>query len=247
MLTVTITDASLRYGDEWVFENLNLNLEASKWTCLLGRSGAGKSSLLRLIAGLIDDDPDAVSNINLSTSDGQPVAGRIAWMAQQDLLLPWLRVFDNIVLGARLRGSSQVTPELTAQAMKLLQRVGLAGFEARYPASLSGGQRQRVALARTLLEDKPLVLMDEPFSSLDAITRYKLQELAAELLHDRTILLITHDPAEAVRMGHQVRVFGRNELGAPVVPSGEPLRKLDDPTLLPLQAGLLEELLEAVH
>ncbi len=247
MLAVTITDASLRYGDEWVFENLNLTLEASKWTCLLGRSGAGKSSLLRLIAGLLDDDADAISQINLSTSDGQPVTGRIAWMAQQDLLLPWLKVLDNIILGARLRGTGQVTAQLTAQAMKLLQRVGLEGFEARYPESLSGGQRQRVALARTLLEDKPLVLMDEPFSSLDAITRYKLQELAAELLHDRTILLITHDPAEAVRMGHQVMVFGRNELGVPLVPPGEPLRALDDPTLLPLQAGLLEELLEAVH
>jgi len=246
-LAVQITDASLRYGDEWIFKNIRLTLEASRWTCLLGQSGIGKSSLLRLIAGLLTDAGSTTeARINLHTSDGASLGGRIAWMAQQDLLLPWLRVLDNVLLGARLRGNGRVTPELKNEARELIERVGMAGFEARYPASLSGGQCQRVALARTLLEDKPLVLMDEPFSSLDAITRYKLQALAAELLRDKTILLITHDPAEAVRLGHQVLVFGRRELGAPLLPPGEPLRALDDPNLLPLQTRLLEELVEAV-
>jgi len=246
-LAVQITGASLRYGDEWIFKNIQLTLEASRWTCLLGQSGVGKSSLLRLIAGLhTGADPAAEIGIELNTSDSQALAGRIAWMAQQDLLLPWLRVLDNVLLGARLRGTGRARPEFKAKAMELIKRVGMAGLESRYPAALSGGQRQRVALARTLMEDQPLVLMDEPFSALDAITRYKLQALAADLLRGKTILLITHDPFEAVRLGHEVLVFGQHELGAPLRPPGEPLRALDDPNLLPLQASLLQELAEAV-
>jgi len=247
-LAVGISEASLRYDDEWIFNNIRLHLEASQWTCLLGRSGAGKSSLLRMIANLLSGtEAHTTAHIEIHTSDGLPLAGRIAWMAQRDLLLPWLRVLDNVLLGSRLRGNGRASMDLRRKATDLLARVGMAGYELRYPASLSGGQRQRVALARTLLEDQPLVLMDEPFSSLDAITRYKLQSLAAELLRDKTILLITHDPAEAVRMGHQILVFGRRQLGEPLRPPGEPLRALDDPVLLPLQARLLGELLEAVQ
>jgi len=243
-LDVQVTGASLRYGNEWIFRNIHLRLEACRCTCLLGQSGVGKSSLLRMIAGLLTDaDREAWIRIDIHTSDGQSLAGRGAWMAQQDLLLPWLRVLDNVLLGARLRGGSRVPAGLRRKAVELLGRVGMAGFEARYPVSLSGGQRQRVALARTLLEDRPLVLMDEPFSALDAITRYKLQALSTELLRERTILLITHDPAEAVRMGHRVQVFGSRELGEPLVPPGEPLRALTDPALLPLRSRLLEQLL----
>ncbi len=243
-----ITGASLRFGDEWIFKNIRLQLHAGQWTCLLGQSGIGKSSLLRMIAGLLTESDSAPgTHIQIDTSDHSPLTGRIAWMAQQDLLLPWLRVLDNVLLGVRLRGNGRLPNDFKTRAVELLERVGMGGFERRYPASLSGGQRQRVALARTLLEDKPLVLMDEPFSALDAISRYKLQALASELLRDRTLLLITHDPVEAVRLGHQVQVFGRHELGEPVLPPGEPLRGVDDPALLPLQTRLLDELVEAVQ
>jgi len=247
-LAVRIGDASLCYADKWIFQNIHLHLEACRWTCLLGQSGVGKSSLLRMIAGLLSNaEPTVRVQLDIQTSDGQPLAGRMAWMAQQDLLLPWLRVLDNVLLGARLRSLGRVSSELTENALELLARVGMAGFERRYPASLSGGQRQRVALARTLLEGQPLVLMDEPFSALDAITRYRLQALAAELLQGKTILLITHDPSEAVRMGHQIQVFSRHQLGDPLHPPGDPVRALDDPALVPLQTRLLEQLLEAVQ
>ncbi|GAL36098.1 hydroxymethylpyrimidine ABC transporter ATPase component [Vibrio maritimus] len=117
-------------------------------------------------------------------------------MAQQDLLLPWLSVIDNVCLASRLNGK-KVDDVTHQKALVLLDQVGLANKATARPAELSGGQRQRVALARTLMQNKPVVLMDEPFSALDAVTRHKLQELAADLLKDKTVLLITHDPQEA--------------------------------------------------
>jgi putative hydroxymethylpyrimidine transport system ATP-binding protein len=115
------------------------------------------------------------------------------------------------------------------------------------PATLSGGQRQRVALARTLMEDRPAVLMDEPFSSLDAITRTRLQDLAATLLYGKTVLLVTHDPLEALRLGDLVYVMaGRPAtVEPPLRPGGEPPRAVDDPGLLELQAALLARLTKA--
>jgi len=179
-LEVRIRNASLSYDNESVFNNIHLHLQASQWTCILGQSGVGKSSLLRMVAGLLKSAAEQVQvNVEINTSDGQALTGRMAWMAQQDLLLPWLRVLDNVLLGARLRQAVTIAQQLRQQAMAMLGRVGMAGLEDRYPASLSGGQRQRVALARTLMEDKPVVLMDEPFSALDAITRYRLQALAS--------------------------------------------------------------------
>ena len=110
----------------------------------------------------------------------------------------------------------------TERARELLAMVGLAGTERALPATLSGGMRQRVALARTLMEDRPIILMDEPFSSLDAITRYQLQALAADMLSGRTVLLVTHDPLEALRLGHRIHVLsGRPaELDGAIEPAG---------------------------
>jgi putative hydroxymethylpyrimidine transport system ATP-binding protein len=125
-----------------------------------------------------------------------------------------------------------------------LALVGLAGQGNARPAQLSGGMRQRVALARTLMEDRPIVLMDEPFSALDAITRYRLQELAAELLAERTALLVTHDPLEALRLGHAVYVISGEpaRLGPVTVPLGAPPRDPTAARLLRLQAELIREL-----
>ncbi len=136
--------------------------------------------------------------------DGAGLDGRIALMAQQDLLLPWLSVRDNVLLGHRLRGASRAElRRLREPAAALLARVGLERDADRLPGTLSGGMRQRAALARTLMEDRPIVLMDEPFSALDVVTRHRLQDLAAELLVGRTVLLVTHNPLEALRLGHR--------------------------------------------
>ncbi|MGQ9371746.1 ABC transporter ATP-binding protein [Azospirillum sp. A39] len=240
-LSVTVANARLTYGGIPLYEDLTLRLEAGTVTCLLGPSGVGKTTLLRMIAGLAVPEPPTA----IATGDGRPLAGRLAYMAQQDLLLPWLTVLDNVLLGARLRRTA-LTAGLAGRARELLDRVGLAGRAGDRPAALSGGQRQRVALARTLMEDRPLVLMDEPFSALDAITRLRLQELAAELLAGRTVLLVTHDPLEALRIGHRVHAMTGHPatVGTALAPPGPPPRPADDPAVLALQGELLRRLRE---
>jgi len=240
-LSVTISRARLTYGGTLLFSDLTLVLPAGQTTCLLGPSGVGKTTLLRILAGLAEPEPPT----EVLTGDRQPLAGRIAYMAQQDLLLPWLTVLDNVLLGDRLR-HRRPDPARVEQARALLDRVGLSGRERDRPAALSGGQKQRVALARTLMEDKPLVLMDEPFSALDAITRLRLQETAAETLAGRTVLMVTHDPLEALRIGDRLHVMtGRPAVMGPALePSGPVPRRVDDPDLLAHQAELLRRLAE---
>ncbi len=237
--------ARLDYGDAPLFDELDFTLAAGQWTCLLGPSGVGKTTLLRLIAGLEPDGAGAY----ITTSDGQALAGRIAWMGQQDLLLPWLSAVDNALLGRHLRGEPDPEREHRGEAIELLMRVGLAGRLAALPAALSGGQRQRVALVRTLIEDRPVILMDEPFSVLDCVTRWKLLELAVELLAGRTVLLVTHDPREALRLGHRVHVMaGRPaRLDQPLVLNDRTPRRLDNPTFLPLEGDLMRRLTDAVE
>lgn len=231
---IRVQGARLRFADTLLFDGLDMALERDRWTCLLGPSGVGKSSLLRVIAGLERLEAGALSI---------PGDGRIAYMAQQDLLLPWLRALDNVALGALLRGAR---PD-KARARALLERVGLGAEAGALPRTLSGGMRQRVALARTLMEDRPIVLMDEPFSALDAITRMRLQELAASLLAGRTVLLVTHDPLEALRLGDRIYVMaGRPaSLREAPVPAGGPPRNVGDRALQERHARLLERLTAA--
>ncbi|PMM64071.1 ABC transporter ATP-binding protein [Vibrio splendidus] len=204
---VQISSAYLRYNDSEhaTLSGLSLSLSAGKWTVLLGRSGCGKTTVLRYLAGLLDNKVEWQGT--LATSDELPLTDRIAYMAQQDLLLPWLSVIDNVCLSHRFQNPASDKALQTNQALELLAAVGLADYANTMPDQLSGGMRQRVALARTLMQDKPVVLMDEPFSALDAVTRHKLQSLACELLKDKTVVLITHDPQEAVRLADNLYVL----------------------------------------
>ncbi|MBY5935103.1 ABC transporter ATP-binding protein [Tateyamaria omphalii] len=212
-----------------VFSQVDLTLEPGTWTCLLGASGVGKSTVLRLFAGLAEE----------VSFDGQMTdPGRVALMAQQDLLLPWLSVIDNVLVGARLRGDR---PD-KARAQEILAQVGLADHAGKRPSALSGGQRQRVALARTLMEDRPVILLDEPFSALDALTRAQMQDLTAELLTDRTVLLVTHDPAEAARLGQSIFIVTASGLIEVAAPDGQIPRPVDAPDVLHAQANLLNKL-----
>jgi putative hydroxymethylpyrimidine transport system ATP-binding protein len=232
---IRIDGLALTWDRETIFEDLSLDIPGGRCMALLGPSGVGKSSLLKILAGL-----EAPSAGRVAASDGRALAPRTAYMAQQDLLYPWLDVVGNVMLGARLR---RERPDM-ARAMALLSRVGLADRARALPATLSGGMRQRAALARTLYEDRPIVLMDEPFSALDAITRLKIQDLAAELLAERTVLLITHDPLEACRLGHALVVLAGHpaRLTDPIDVAGTVPRAPDDPALLETQGRLMRML-----
>ena len=251
MFDVIIKDANLRYGNHKVFENLNLTLKGGEWNCLLGGSGVGKTSLLRLIAGL-PTGADGEMSGSVLCQDGFSLKGRIAWMAQQDLLLPWFTVLENITLGKRLRrrwqdmitGKPVISAEDRDTAMSFLEKVGLTEKTNTLPQNLSGGQRQRAGLARTLMENRPVVLMDEPFAAVDAITRLNLQDMACELLANRTVLLITHDPLEALRLGHHVfHLRGHPaRLTDAIEPPGQTPRSLENTALMSLQGQLLDRL-----
>ena len=227
-------------GRAWVdgaplFTGLDLFMAAGRWTCLLGVSGVGKSTLVRRIAGLATG---ARFDGKIVASDGAELRGRASYMAQADMLLPWATAAQNVGIGARLRGQAPDMDTCSA----LLDRVGLTAHAHKRPAELSGGQRQRVALARTLMEDRPLVLLDEPFSALDARTRMDMQDLAVELLAGRTVLLVTHDPLEAARLGHDIHVMDSHGNAAVPPPPGAVPRPVDAPEVLRTQAALLRRL-----
>ncbi|MEM7631797.1 MAG: ABC transporter ATP-binding protein [Pseudomonadota bacterium] len=226
---------SAAHGGVPLFTGLDLTLSAGDWTCLLGVSGVGKTTILRMIAGL---ETAAQLEGEITPADGVPLAGRVAYMAQSDLLLPWATVRENVALGARLRGEAVDFARVAA----LIGEVGLQDHADKKPNALSGGQRQRVALARTLMEDRAVILLDEPFSALDARTRTEMQELAHRLLAGRTVLLVTHDPGEAARLANQIVVM--TEAGARQVapPEGSAPRVLDDPSYLRAQGALMTEL-----
>ena len=196
-----LVDVSVSFGEHQVFDKLSVSIARQQWTALLGRSGCGKSTVLKLLAGLIQPGSGAVG----LNGEGSSHAKRrhCAYMAQNDCLLPWLNVRENITVGARLRRE----PQDDDKAVQLLEAVGLMPRQTAMPNELSGGMRQRVALARTLYEDQSLILMDEPFSQLDAITRRELHALSSELLRYATVVMVTHDPDEALRLADNVAVL----------------------------------------
>lgn len=240
--TIQINDLTLRFGSAApLFERLNLDIVAGRTTCILGPSGCGKSTLLRLLSGAAEFDSDGEVEFD-------PVeSSMVAWMGQNDLLLPWLSLIDNVLLGARLRG--ELSDTLRQQAAELIVRGRLAGYEDALPQFLSGGMRQRAALLRTLMEGRAVLLMDEPFSALDALTRLRLQDLSAELTRGTTTVLVTHDAAEALRMAHRIIILGGSptQVKTTLDLQSTPPRSPDSDEVLSHYSHLLELLLEEHH
>jgi ABC-type nitrate/sulfonate/bicarbonate transport system ATPase subunit len=187
-------------------EQVSFTVGEGEFVALIGPSGSGKSTLLDLVAGLAEPASGEIC----VRGRARPATERLGWAAymhQRDLLMPWRTALDNAALALEARGMSRrVARGIAATRMP---EFGLAGFERAYPAQLSGGMRQRVAFLRTLLADRPLLLLDEPFGALDALTRASMQDFLAELLRRerQTVLLVTHDVEEAVLLADRVIVL----------------------------------------
>jgi NitT/TauT family transport system ATP-binding protein len=201
-----------RHDGEWldVLTGVSLDVGPREFVTLLGPSGCGKSTVCNIVAGLVRPDAGTVtiSAGGAAPNPGGPAAaGRVAYMQQKDLLLPWRTVLDNAILGLEIQGTPRAAAREEARAM--LRRFGLEGFERAYPATLSGGMRQRVALVRTLLCRRDLLVLDEPFGALDAMTRAAMQGYLLRLREEfgRTVLFITHDVEEAVLLSDRIYVM----------------------------------------
>jgi ABC-type nitrate/sulfonate/bicarbonate transport system ATPase subunit len=241
---VEITGVSQRYGERQVLQQIDLAVAPGEFVSLVGPSGCGKSTLLKVLAGLLAPSSGGAS------VNGEPTTGRrglVAYMPQRDLLLPWRRALDNAVLGAQIAGAP--VPAARERARGMFEQFGLAGFEQSWPGELSGGMRQRLALLRTFLLDRDVLLLDEPFGALDAITRRQMYAWLQEvwLADQRTALFVTHDVEEAIYLSDRVIVLsarpGRIVTELPV-PLTRPRERdvVSDPVFIELKSALLAAL-----
>jgi ABC-type nitrate/sulfonate/bicarbonate transport system ATPase subunit len=187
--------------------DIDLAIQPGEFVTLIGPSGCGKSTLFNMIAGLIAPDDNGSILLSGRVQQDYGLLGKVAFMPQRDLLFPWRTVIDNATLALEVEGVSRKAARAKAEA--LFPEFGLEGFETSYPHQLSGGMRQRVAMMRTFLFERDLVLLDEPFGALDALTRAMMQRWLLDVWarHRRTVLFITHDIEEAIFLGDKVVVM----------------------------------------
>jgi sulfonate transport system ATP-binding protein len=256
--SVSLAGVSKRYGGGsnavTALTDINLRVEPHEFVCLVGASGCGKTTILNLVAGL---DRPTVGAVEVTSADdegdgpaaggpasGRPAGATTAMLFQDSALFPWLTVAANVELPLRMRGVGK--SERRAISTDLLERVHLAGFGPKRPHELSGGMRQRAALARALAQDAGLLLMDEPFGALDAITRDLLHDELESLWADRrfTVLFVTHNVREAARLGDRIvlltsrpgRVAATYDVDLP-----RP-RRIDSPEIAGLAAAVTDQL-----
>lgn len=209
---ITVTGANKRYGDFAALDNVDFVVPAGSLTALLGPSGSGKSTLLRAIAGLDQPDTGAITINGRDVTSIPPQRRGIGFVFQHYAAFKHLTVRENVAFGLKIRKRPKA--EIAEKVDNLLEVVGLAGFQTRYPNQLSGGQRQRMALARALAVDPEVLLLDEPFGALDAKVREDLRAWLRRL-HDEvhvTTVLVTHDQAEALDVADRIAVLNKGRI-----------------------------------
>lgn len=227
-----------------ILESLNFDIKEGEFVSIVGASGSGKSTLFRLITGL---EIEQTGRILINGQQHHSRLGHVGYMPQEDLLLPWRTILDNAALPLELKGVAK--GKAYAQVKELLSEFGLEGYEHRFPANLSGGMKQRVSFLRSVLSGSNVLLLDEPFSALDAITRLSMQEWLLEQWQKRkqTILFITHDVQEALFLSDRIFIFDKQplkEFQQVKVPLERPrsLQDIDRPEIVKLKHQLMEEL-----
>ncbi|SET52143.1 ABC transporter ATP-binding protein [Paracoccus homiensis] len=202
-----IDSLTIRAGDRLLVDDLSLTLQAGQLTCLIGPSGCGKSSVVKWLAGVLADELRVKGRAGLDGAPLVPPHARIAYQPQQDTLFPWLTILENASLGLEVRSARKAAAHDRLRSM--FPVFGLQGHEDSFPDQLSGGMRQRAAFLRTMVQDAGLLLLDEPFSALDAVTRLRMQDWLVARLDEnpRAVLMVTHDLFEATQIADRVLVM----------------------------------------
>ncbi|MBS4192432.1 ABC transporter ATP-binding protein [Bacillus sp. FJAT-49705] len=201
MSVLSIQDISKKFADVDVIKHLNLQVNEGEFVSILGPSGSGKSTLFSLIGGILAPDEGTIilqgKKINSQT-------GAVSYMPQSPSLLPWRTVLQNVLLGQELKGTKD-----TSKALEMIEKAGLAEYAHSYPHELSGGMKQRVSFIRALLSPQPIILLDEPFSALDELTRLDMQKWLLSIWENnrRTVLFVTHNLEEALFLSDRIVIL----------------------------------------
>ena len=237
----SVSGLSKEFDQQSIFSELNLTVARNRFAVLIGPSGCGKSTLFDVLTGVTSAD---TGQIRWQDTDVAHLGDLAAYMHQKDLLLPWFSLLDNSLLPAKTGGEDM--QKAKPRAIELFSRLGLAGYEQHLPHQVSGGMRQRCALVRTLMFNRELVLLDEPLSALDAITRKSLQSLLLLLQSefDRTLLMITHDVDEALLLADDLYLLSAKPMRVveKIELHGEKPRRFDSPELLAIKAMIMQKL-----
>lgn len=234
-IQINIKNIEKTFGDKQVLKNLSLEIEAGQFVAIVGKSGSGKSTLLRLVAGL---EEVTAGQIMMNETPIKEAKSNATMMYQDSRLLPWKKVINNVGLG--------LTGNWRKKAEQTLERVGLLSFKNEWPSTLSGGQQQRVALARALVHEPSLLLLDEPMSALDALTRMEMQNLIENLWLDQrfTALLVTHDVREAVKLADRIILIEDGHISLDIKNTAPRPRELSDVSLTLLEKTILDKIMK---
>lgn len=244
-------NVSFKYENDpkLLMEDLSFHVDKGEFISIIGPSGCGKSSIFRLISGL---EKSYSGDIFINNSNIKTLKGYIGYMPQRDLLIPWRTILENTSLPLEVVGKK--SKEAREEAAKFLQKFGLEKYKDKYPKDLSGGMRQRVSFIRTLLTGSDIMILDEPFSALDAITKISMQEwlLTQWSTLKKTILFITHDVEEALFLSSRVFVISEKpitKLKEVTVPIGYPRDRhmLSKPEILSIKEELVNELKQRIE